>query len=148
MGFTNEEVAKRFAEGDARGTSGNMFIEGDVVYSYGHHFPIAWRGARNGVVYVNEDSYSVTTARHKSYVLGWLNAKSARLEFVPTHALQSLIKGEPAIIKEMVQPDDFRHLRLVMADFFKRKGISAQRAHFETRKFLEKMKKYELLASI
>jgi hypothetical protein len=39
--LSNKKVAEAFANGKAMGASGNMFISGDTVYSYGYHFPIA-----------------------------------------------------------------------------------------------------------
>ena len=49
-----------------------MFIDGDTIYSYGRHFPIATWGPR-GVVYVTTQRYSVSTARHISLVRQALN---------------------------------------------------------------------------
>ena len=49
-------------------TTANLFFEGNVIYSYGHHFPIAKIYERNGhkaVLFTTED-YSVTTQAHKS----------------------------------------------------------------------------------
>ena len=51
------------------GTSGkghNVFWEGDTIYSYGHHFPMARHV--NGVVLLTTDSYSVSTSKHMSLV--------------------------------------------------------------------------------
>ena len=45
-----------------------MFFEGDTVYSYGYHFPIAKHVGR-GTVLFTEDSYSNSTAKHKNEVL-------------------------------------------------------------------------------
>ena len=67
MSFSNSEVAHRFATG-LNGRSGNMFIEGDAIYSYGHHFKIAEK--YHGKLLFTEQTYSSTTAMHKSRVLG------------------------------------------------------------------------------
>ena len=69
MGYSNSEVAHRFATGIGyRCTGINMFFEGDTIYSYGYHFPIAikWKG----YLLFNDDRYSNSTARHQSYVWG------------------------------------------------------------------------------
>jgi hypothetical protein len=48
-----------------------MFYEGDTIYSYGYHFPIARKvTAPNGetVILFTTESYSVSTAKHKTIV--------------------------------------------------------------------------------
>lgn len=60
-----------FAQGKRAGNVKNLIIEGNVVYSYGHHFPIAirlWDGDRFKFIW-NKDKYSSTTSRHQSMVL-------------------------------------------------------------------------------
>lgn len=64
---SNRELAKRFAQGATKGTGSHMFIEGDTIYSYGHHFPIARRHPQAGFLF-NSGGYSPSTGRHKSYV--------------------------------------------------------------------------------
>jgi hypothetical protein len=44
--------------------SRNIYFEGDTIYSYGSHFPIA-RFAGRGVVLINRNCYSVTTSGHQ-----------------------------------------------------------------------------------
>ncbi len=65
----NRDLARLFAQGARRGKAHNMFIEGDVIYSYGHHFPIAMRlpNVRGGYLFT-KDRYSHTTAVHKGHV--------------------------------------------------------------------------------
>jgi len=38
---SHNTLACRFGHGDTSGSGHNMFIEENVIYSYGHHFPIA-----------------------------------------------------------------------------------------------------------
>jgi hypothetical protein len=69
MGYSNSEVAHRFATGiGERCTGSHMFFEVNVIYSYGYHFPMAIKW--NGYVLYNDDSYSVSTSKHQGYVLG------------------------------------------------------------------------------
>ena len=69
MGYSNSEVAHRFATGiGERCTGSHMFFEGNVIYSYGHHFPMAIKW--NGYVLYNDEKYSVSTCKHQGYVLG------------------------------------------------------------------------------
>ena len=55
---------------------GNVFFEGDTIYSYGRHFPIA-KHVRNikeeRAVLFTRDTYSKTTEGHKSMVRGALH---------------------------------------------------------------------------
>ena len=60
------ELAKLFSDGAEKGTGSRMFIEGDTIYSYGHHFPIAKR-TEWGYLF-NSDEYSSSTSAHKGYV--------------------------------------------------------------------------------
>lgn len=69
MGHSNYDVAHRFATGiGERCTGSNMFFEGNVIYSYGYHFPMAIKW--NGYVLYNDERYSVSTCKHQCYVLG------------------------------------------------------------------------------
>jgi hypothetical protein len=72
---SNKKLAQMFAGGARKGRSNSMFIEDDVVYSYGHHFPIAVR-RRRGEYDFNEDRYSNTTARHKSHIRNALSGNT------------------------------------------------------------------------
>lgn len=67
MPESNAKVAEEFAEGKKKGSSNRMFIEGDTIYSYGHHFPIAKKvGAKQAEF--NDDKYSQTTSTHQRLV--------------------------------------------------------------------------------
>jgi hypothetical protein len=56
----------------ARNSAGNMFFDGDTIYSYGHHFPMARHveTKRGKAILVNSTRYSVTTSSHQSAVRG------------------------------------------------------------------------------
>ena len=71
----NDEVAERFSRGLDIGQTKHLFIDKDVIYSYGYHFPIAKKYIiNNKVVYLfNSNGYSSTTSKHKSYVKSALN---------------------------------------------------------------------------
>ncbi len=74
MAVPHDAVAHNWAHDTGRARRGfNMFWEGGgagrVIYSYGHHFPIArFVEARDGaaVVLFTTDGYSVSTAKHKT----------------------------------------------------------------------------------
>lgn len=65
--MNNREIAHLWAHqarDSARGS--HFYFEGDTIYSYGSHFPIARH--YKGVVLFTAHDYSVTTAKHKSFV--------------------------------------------------------------------------------
>lgn len=61
-------LVDRFAKGTARGSASHMFIDKDVLYSYGSHFPLAIRKRwGSGIEYlINGDRYSNTTSSHQN----------------------------------------------------------------------------------
>lgn len=61
-------------QSEARNAQGSMYFEGDTIYSYGSHFPIARH--YKGVVLFNAGNYSVTTSKHQSYTLSSVNHKT------------------------------------------------------------------------
>jgi len=66
---SNAKTVAKWAERSqdyGRNSRGNIFFEGDMIYSYGRHYPIA-RFYRNFVL-VNSRTYSVTTQQHKRLV--------------------------------------------------------------------------------
>lgn len=72
--MNNSQLAHVWAQGMKKsGKGSNMFFEGDTIYSYGHHFPIATmyqfsRDYSGGTILFNSNGYSITTAKHKSQV--------------------------------------------------------------------------------
>lgn len=75
---TQDDLIQAFSEGATKGKSSNMFIEENVLYSYGHHFPLLvrmkhWpsrRGNPNAGYLLNADKYSITTSNHQSNCFG------------------------------------------------------------------------------
>jgi len=83
----NWDVIKKFVNGEKEGRTKHLFIEGNVLYSYGHHFPIA---IRTNMFIVNMDKYSVTTSRHQSYLRGMLEGYVSS----NTKEMQEMIRNE------------------------------------------------------
>lgn len=68
---SHNEVAHIWAQrSQPEGKSGNMFFEGDSIWSYGKHFKIAQFIENKGQTYVlfNSHNYSISTSKHKSLV--------------------------------------------------------------------------------
>lgn len=64
--MNQRDLVERFGKGATSGQGSNMFIEGDTLYSYGHHFPLVIRLTGGGYLH-NGDTYSVTTSGHQSH---------------------------------------------------------------------------------
>lgn len=70
---SNRTLAQAFASGATSGKGfGNVFIEGNTIYSYGHHWPIATRHASEKIAYINAGHYSPTTSKHTGAIAGAL----------------------------------------------------------------------------
>ena len=65
---STSEVCHVFAQRvQTEGRSGNVFFEGNVIYSYGYHYELArfFQGANNETaILINDTGYSVSTAKH------------------------------------------------------------------------------------
>ena len=65
--MNNTQVAHLWASGNkTSGKGSNFFFEGDTIYSYGYHFPIARRVNEN-LYLITQRGYSVSTSKHISY---------------------------------------------------------------------------------
>lgn len=72
MGYSNSEVSHLWASGnkrEAKSNNGNFYFTNDTIYSYGGHFPVGII-VRPATVFLNSDSYSMTTSQHKSIAAG------------------------------------------------------------------------------
>jgi hypothetical protein len=88
-----KRLAQQYAaQNKPEGRAGNVFYEKGVIYSYGHHFPIAYiRGTR---AFINSDRYSVSTSRQQSAVRSALSGFEHKL--MNTADLKALISDERA----------------------------------------------------
>jgi hypothetical protein len=110
---TNKQVAESFAEGKSD-SSGAMFSEGDVIYSYGKHFPIAVK-LEDGTYLFNKDKYSPTSSKHQSLVRNAL--RNAKIKEVSTEEIKKVAESKTTgdlqgkkfnESKEYVQTDGWR----------------------------------------
>ena len=91
---TNEFVLLHFAEcglnwpaHDVRNPSNSLYMQENVLYSYGPHYPLArWLG-RNTLL-VNSDDTTATSNRHKTNLLGW----------AVTHRHRGMVSGQGAAV--------------------------------------------------
>ena len=69
---TNQEVVHLWAhqsQPEARNSKGSLFFEGDTLYSYGYHYPIARHCEEFHAVLFNAEHSSTTTESHKSMAM-------------------------------------------------------------------------------
>lgn len=76
--FNNRQLAHVWAQQTqtkGRNPSGSMFFDGDTIYSYGSHYPMAKIYYKNDkrLVLVKEEGYSQTTQKQRGYVLNALS---------------------------------------------------------------------------
>lgn len=101
----NEDVAIDFSKGLTDSKVKNMFIEDNVVYSYGYHFPIAIRLKDEGkgwgsyIYLFNQDGYSNSTSRHKNLVKRHITGE---IKECHTEFLKLVISKNIKTIKELV----------------------------------------------
>lgn len=73
--FIEKSYNKMKANDNKSGKHGNLFYQGDTVYSYGYHYPLLFPiYTPQGVKYfVNDTGYSNTTAKHINHASGYSN---------------------------------------------------------------------------
>jgi hypothetical protein len=86
--MTNSDIITKFLNGAIAGTirrsnphTGDhtpLFIDGDTLFSYGRHYPLAKR-LPDGSLWVNDQRYSATTSKHASLVRSLAIRKSIKL---------------------------------------------------------------------
>lgn len=75
----NEDVVKEFINSHNEVKTKHLFIERNVLYSYGYHFPLCIK-LIDGFI-INLDGYSNTTANHKGILIRKVTDKDSFKEF-------------------------------------------------------------------
>lgn len=92
--FSNDMVAHVWAQQrqqSGRSSNGNFYFEGRTLYSYGGHFPVGIFAAPGGPVFLNADSYTVSTSKHQSYARRAVSHVSPRFYMPSLAALADVI---------------------------------------------------------
>jgi len=101
MSLTNGEVVDRFYNGATKGRNARdtLFIDGEVMYSYGHHFPLMIRtkGPDGDPLFIlNGDKSTPTTARHQRECWGGDDVITTAFSALPfLSAYLAYPKGNP-----------------------------------------------------
>jgi len=72
-------------QSSAKNGNGSLYFQGDTIFSYGSHFPIARHvqsGKKSAVIFTTRD-YSVTTSGHKIAVRSAIPAEGTTVFYVP-----------------------------------------------------------------
>jgi len=84
---SQSELVENFVNHNAtRGKASNMFVDGNILYSYGYHFPLLVR--LDWGYLQNADRYSPTTSQHQSLTSQYADA------LLPFSALSQALTGE------------------------------------------------------
>ena len=101
----NSQVAETFVNRrvwkEEKVEGSNFFIEGNVVYSYGHHFPLAIR-LENNIFLLNGNGYSKTTGKHKGVVRREIEKQGFKYYVLTTDELKAIIDKGFTNIKEVM----------------------------------------------
>ena len=97
----NTDLINKFILGEEKGKIGHLFIENNVLYNYGYHFPISLRvKGENGFKFVvNLDKYSQTTSKIQNQF-----KRMAEKDIIAgfyTEDLKDLIFEKPQNIEEL-----------------------------------------------
>ena len=86
----NKDVIEQFARGKREGKGNSVFIEGNVIYSYGHHFPMAIRlFDTEGFKFIwNRDHYSQTTKKCQNWLFDAIGGKDKIVKEVITPQME------------------------------------------------------------
>lgn len=105
MGYSHSEIVQRFKDGKTKGSASNMYIEGDVMYSYGHHFPLIVRTQWGYIL--NADKYSSSTSNHQSHCR---DLATIQVPFTALHQAGIVFANSYAL------PEEFKKVDLVDHD--------------------------------
>ena len=89
---TNDQIVEAFANETSRNIKVNsLFIEGNTIYSYGHHYPLAMH-VTNDIVLINDTGYSPTTSKHIGLAMTYTRNKKQVFisECSPYHVLTQM----------------------------------------------------------
>jgi len=102
MSLTQSELVGKFVNGAERGKASHMFIDGDIIYSYGTHFPLLIRMVNWGgnKFLLNADKYSISTTKQQTMCLQIATVQ------IPFSALQSALGVSPYELIEKVHEID------------------------------------------
>jgi hypothetical protein len=97
----NLEVAVKWLIGE-NAYGSHFFTDGRVIYSYGLHFPLAYR-FDDRVILLNEEKYSVTTSKHTTLVKQAIRNHTHNYDIIYVHTedLKEMIKKGISLFSQL-----------------------------------------------
>lgn len=105
-----DALVKEFEKGATKGSASNLFIERDIMYSWGRHFPLLVRMPHWGEnkYLLNADDYSASTRGHQGLCFGLATVQ------IPFSALNQALNGErPGSVARHTIQFDVEKLHLI-----------------------------------
>lgn len=121
---TNEDVCNAFIHGKKR-TGKHIYTDGTIIFSYGSHFPLAFKN--NGIVLVNTTKYSSTTQRHQSMLFKVLDRSAHHSDIVEctTKEIQKAIERPdlPLVLYRIPEDASVDKLLQLLKEQCRKKGM-------------------------
>jgi len=102
---STSEVCHVFAQRvQTEGRAGNVFFEGNIIYSYGYHYELArfFQNANNRTaILINDRGYSVSTSKH----IGWIRSATShftQFNFTETDG-KTVLNELESLAKKMIK---------------------------------------------
>ena len=98
------ELCEKFVNGKSEGKCSSVFIKGNVIYSYGYHFPMAFRiNDSNGFKFVvNKSKYSRSTSRQQSWLKCNINDSEVLCEMDTNELKRFIDENNGKEVKELI----------------------------------------------
>ncbi len=90
--MNNRELCAAFARGATSGKGSNLYIRGNVLFSYSAHWPLVIR-REGGNALLNSGRYSVTTSKHRSFAVSALHRAGFTLHDRTPEEMRALVDG-------------------------------------------------------
>lgn len=96
----NDDVIKDYVKGYSKAKTKHVFIDGRAIYSYGYHFPIAFKLVDGWII--NKTKYSQSTTRHQNILLSEIETQRLPIIQTTTEKLKDIIQQKPTFVSELV----------------------------------------------
>lgn len=124
MGYSHQDVIDAFLHGKQRSAK-NLFTDGQTIYSYGHHFPIAKR-LGPGVYLFNTDNRSPSTSGQQWSVrraLEGADGHMAEIYECTTEEIKEARPGKPVVLTKTAEHSTVEAALENIVSIFRARGM-------------------------
>lgn len=82
-----------FVNGSTQGRASSVYIENNVIYSYGSHFPMGIR-LNDGTFVVNISRFSQTTSKQQNLLIDALQSHYKSTRYAETQTMIALVRAQ------------------------------------------------------